>query len=185
MSSSSRAERAQAKEVKRARGLAKSLLHKLHWQRIVLDEAHAIKDRRSSTAQVATRTMARLTVVARTYCGERLRARRPARLTVAAPLAMAKLTAARPFAPLLLSSKVLPTLSTTAILTTALPTTAILTMAILTMARRPSPSRRASAGASQARRCRTASASCTHSSSSSNSTPTATSSARWVLGSRE
>ena len=48
-----RAERQQAKEVKRARGLAKSLLHKLHWQRIVLDEAHAIKDRRSSTAQAA------------------------------------------------------------------------------------------------------------------------------------
>ena len=53
MSASARAARQQAKEVKRARGLAKSLLHKLHWQRIVLDEAHAIKDRRSSTAQAA------------------------------------------------------------------------------------------------------------------------------------
>jgi len=53
MSASARAERQQAKEVKRTRGLAKSLLHKLHWQRIVLDEAHAIKDRRSSTAQAA------------------------------------------------------------------------------------------------------------------------------------
>ncbi|KAI8898079.1 SNF2 family N-terminal domain-containing protein, partial [Globomyces pollinis-pini] len=31
----------------------KSLLHKIHWGRIVLDEAHAIKDRSSSTAKAA------------------------------------------------------------------------------------------------------------------------------------
>ena len=44
---------AKAKGEKRARAAAASTLHRVHWQRIVLDEAHAIKDRRCSTAQAA------------------------------------------------------------------------------------------------------------------------------------
>ena len=50
---SAMARAAKAKGEKRARAAAASTLHRVHWQRIVLDEAHAIKDRRCSTAQAA------------------------------------------------------------------------------------------------------------------------------------
>ena len=48
---SARALAAQRKARAAAAVAAKSVLHRVAWQRIVLDEAHAIKDRRCSTAQ--------------------------------------------------------------------------------------------------------------------------------------
>ena len=50
---SARALAAQRKAEQAAQVARKSVLHKIAWQRIVLDEAHAIKDRRCSTAQGA------------------------------------------------------------------------------------------------------------------------------------
>ena len=48
---SMRAMKAKERDDNRAKVVANSLLHRINWHRIVLDEAHAIKDRRCSTAQ--------------------------------------------------------------------------------------------------------------------------------------